>query len=150
MLVIFIILLIMPLVLVYLFFKFYFILLYNTVLVLPYINMNLPQVYMSSQSWIFHPPPSPYHLSGSYQCTSPNHPVSCIEPRLLRVPLPQKEIKSVNPKGNQPWLLLGRTDAVAEAEAPILWPPDWKSWLIGKYPVAGKDWEHEEKGMTED
>ena len=63
-------------------FYFYFILLYNTVLVLPYIDMNPPRVYMSSQSWTLLPPPSPYHLSGSSQCTSPKHPVSCIEPRL--------------------------------------------------------------------
>ena len=55
---------------------------YNTVLVLPYIDMNPPQVYMSSQSWTHLLPPSPYHLSGSSQCTSPKHPVSCIEPRL--------------------------------------------------------------------
>ena len=66
----------------YLFFRFYFILLYNTVLVLPYINMNPPRVYTCSQSWTPLPPPSPYHLSGSSQCTSPKHPVSCIEPRL--------------------------------------------------------------------
>ena len=65
-----------------LFFKFYFILLYRTVLVLPYINMNLPWVYMCSQSWTPLPPPSPYHPSGSSQRTSPKHPVSCIEPRL--------------------------------------------------------------------
>ena len=57
-------------------------LLHNTVLVLPYIDMNPPQVYMSSQLWTPFPPPSPYHLSGSFQCTSPKHPVSCIEPRL--------------------------------------------------------------------
>ena len=63
--------------------KFNFILLYNTVLVLPYINMNLPRVYMCSQSWNPLPPPSPYHPSGSSQCTSPKHPVSCIEPRLV-------------------------------------------------------------------
>ena len=63
-------------------FYFYFIFLYNTVLVLPYIDMNPPQIYMSSQPWIPFPPPSPYHLSGSSQCTSPKHPVSCIEPRL--------------------------------------------------------------------
>ena len=60
------------------FIKNFFFLLYNTVLVLPYIDMNLPRVYMSSQSWT----PLPYHLSGSTQCTSPKHPVSCIEPRL--------------------------------------------------------------------
>ena len=55
-------------------FYFYFILLYNTVLVLPYIDMNPPQVYMSSQSWTALPPPTPYHLSGSSPCTSPKHP----------------------------------------------------------------------------
>ena len=65
------------------FYLFIYILLYNTVLVLPYINMNPPRVYMSSQSWIPLPPPSPYHLSGSSHCTSPKHPVSCIEPRLV-------------------------------------------------------------------
>ena len=65
-----------------LFFYFYFILLYKTVLVLPYIDMNPPWVYTSSQSWIPLPPPTPYHLSGSSLCTSPKHPVSCIEHRL--------------------------------------------------------------------
>ena len=59
-----------------------------------------------------------------------------------------KEIKLVNPKGYQPWIFTGRTDA--EAEAPVLWPPDVKSWLIGKDPDAGKDWGQEEKGVTED
>ena len=58
-----------------------------------------------------------------------------------------KEIKPVNPKGNQSWIFIGMTDA--EAEAPILWPPDTKSWLIGKDPDAGKDWRQKEKGMTE-
>ena len=68
---------------IYLFFKFYFIFkLYNIVLVLPYINMNPPQVYTCSPSWTLLPPPSPYHTSGSSQCTSPKHPVSCIEPGL--------------------------------------------------------------------
>ena len=61
-------------------------------------------------------------------------------------PLDTKEIKPVNPKGNQPWIFTGMTDA----EAPILWPPDAKNWLIGKDPDAGKDWRWEEKGMTED
>ena len=60
----------------------YFILLINTVLVLPYINMNPPRVYMCSQSWSSLPPLAPYHLSGSSQCTSPKHPVSRIETRL--------------------------------------------------------------------
>ena len=63
-------------------------------------------------------------------------------------PLDSKEIKPVNPKGNQSWIFIGRTDA--EAEAPILWPPDAKSWLFGKDPDAGKDWRQEEKGTTED
>ena len=65
------------------FFFFYFILLYNTVLVLPYINMNPPGVYTCSQSWTPLPPFSAYHLSGLSQCTSPKHPVSCLEPRLV-------------------------------------------------------------------
>ena len=63
-------------------------------------------------------------------------------------PLESKEIKPVNPKGNQPWVFIGRTDA--KAETPILWPPDAKNWLLGKDPDAGKDWRWEEKGMTED
>ena len=62
--------------------------------------------------------------------------------------LDSKKIKPVNPKGNQRWIFIGRTDA--EAEAPILGPPDVKNWLIGKDPDAGKDWGQEEKGMTED
>ena len=59
-----------------------------------------------------------------------------------------KEIKPVNPKGNQSWIFIGRTDA--EAEAPVLWPPDVKNWLIGKDPDAGKDCRWEEKWRTED
>ena len=67
--------------------------------------------------------------------------------RLLRVPLDCKEIKPVNPKGNQPWIFIGRTGA--EAKAPILWPPDTKRWLIGKGPDAQKDWRQRAKGATE-
>ena len=67
--------------------------------------------------------------------------------KTLKSPLDCKEIKPVSPKGNQPWIFIGRTDA--EAEAPVLWPPDTKSQLIGKDPDAGKDRRHE-KGMTED
>ena len=63
-------------------------------------------------------------------------------------PLDCKEIKPVNPKGNQPWIFIGRTDA--EAEAPILWPPYGKSRLIRKDLEAAKDWGQEEKGKTED
>ena len=68
--------------------------------------------------------------------------------KILESPLDCKEIKPVNPKGNQPWIFTGRTDA--EAEAPVLWPPDAKSQLNGKDPDAGKDWRQEDKGMTED
>ena len=68
--------------------------------------------------------------------------------KTLESPLDCKEIQPVNPKGNQPWIFIGRTDA--EAETPILWPPDEKTWLIGKDPDAGKDWGQKEKGTTED
>ena len=66
----------------------------------------------------------------------------------LESPLGCKEIQLVHPKGNQAWIFMQRTDA--EAETPILWPPDVKNWLIGKDPDTGKDWQLEEKGMTED
>ena len=59
-----------------------------------------------------------------------------------------KEIKLIYPKINHSWVFIGRTDA--EAESPILWPPDAKNWLIGKDPDVGKDWRQEKKGMTED
>ena len=68
--------------------------------------------------------------------------------RTLESPLDCREIKSVNPKGNQSWIFIGGTDA--EADALILWPPDAKNCLLGKDPDAGKDWRQEEKGMTED
>ena len=67
--------------------------------------------------------------------------------KTLESPLDCKESKSGNPKGNQSWIFIARTDA--EAEAPILWPPDAKKWLICKNPDAGKDWRQEEKGTTE-
>ena len=67
--------------------------------------------------------------------------------KTLESPLDSKEIKPVNPKGNQTWISIGRTDA--EAETPILWPPDAKTWLIGKDPDAGKDWSQKEKRMAE-
>ena len=69
--------------------------------------------------------------------------------KTLENPLDCREIKPVNPKGDQYWIVIGKTDA--EAETPILWPPDAKSWLTGKDPYAGKDWsqEEEEKGTTE-
>ena len=66
--------------------------------------------------------------------------------KTLESPLDSKEIKLVNPKRNQSWIFIGRTDA----ETPILWPPDSKNWFIGKDPDVGKDWRWEEKGTTED
>ena len=66
--------------------------------------------------------------------------------KTLESPLDYKETKLVNPKGNQSWIFIGRTDA----ETPILWPPNEKSWLISKDPDAGKDWGQEDKGTTED
>ena len=68
--------------------------------------------------------------------------------KTLESPLDYKEIKLVNPKRNQSWIFIKRTDA--EAEASILWSPDAKSWVTGKDPDAGKDWRQEGKGMTED
>ena len=68
--------------------------------------------------------------------------------KTLESPLDCKEIKPVNPKGDQSWIFIVRNDA--EIEAPILWPPDGKSWLIGKDPDVGKDSGQEDKGMTED
>ena len=68
--------------------------------------------------------------------------------KTLESPLECKEIQPVHPKGDNSWVFIGRTDV--ETEAPILWSPDVKSWLIWKDPDAGKDWGQEEKGMTED
>ena len=68
--------------------------------------------------------------------------------KTLESPLDCKEIQPVHSEGDQPWVFIGRTDA--EAEAPILWPPDGKRQLTGKDPDAGKDWRQEEKGTTED
>ena len=68
--------------------------------------------------------------------------------KTLESPLDCKEIQPVHPKGNESWIFIWRTDA--EAEAPILWPPDEKNWLTRKDPDAEKDWRQKEKGMTED
>ena len=67
---------------------------------------------------------------------------------MISSPLDSKVIKPVNPKGNQPWIFTERTNA--EAKAPILWPPDGKSWLTGQDPDAGKNWGQEEKWTSED
>ena len=74
-------------------------------------------------------------------------PIVMLE-KSLESPLDCKEIKPVNPKGNQSWIFIGGTDA--EAETPILWPPDAKNWFTRKDPDAVKDWRREEKGTTED
>ena len=68
--------------------------------------------------------------------------------QMLDISLGSKEITPVNPKGNQPWIFIGRTDA--EAEAPTLWPPDVKSQFIGKDRDAQEDWRPKEKGAAED
>ena len=68
--------------------------------------------------------------------------------KTVKSPLDSKEIKPVNPKGNQSWIFIGRT--IIKAEVPILWPPDVKNWLIGKDPDARKDWRQEEKWTIED
>ena len=68
--------------------------------------------------------------------------------KTLESPLNCKEIQPVHPKGNKSWIFIGRTDA--EAETPVVWPPDAKNWLIGKDSDAGKDWRWEENGTTED
>ena len=68
--------------------------------------------------------------------------------KTLESPLDCKEIKPINPKGNQSWIFIGRTNA--EAEAPVLWPPDVKKWVIGKDPYPGKCWRQEKTGTTED
>ena len=68
--------------------------------------------------------------------------------KTLESPLDNKEVKPVSPKGDQPWIFPGRTDA--EAETPILWPLDAKSWLVRKDPGGGKDWRQEQKETTED
>ena len=74
--------------------------------------------------------------------------LNCGVEKTLERSLDCKEIQPVHPKGNQSWIFIGRTDV--EAETPILWPPDARSWFIWKDPDAGKDWGQEEKGMTDE
>ena len=83
---------------------------------------------------------------GEETCLNTNS--SWVQEKTLESPLDCKGVKPVHPKGNQPWIFIGRTDA--EAEATIHWPPDAKNQLTGKDPDAGKDWRQEEKGATED
>ena len=79
-----------------------------------------------------------------YGCRSWTTKQAVVLEKTLESPLDYKEIQPVHPKGDQSWVFIGRTDA--EAETPILWPPDGKTWLIWKDPDAGKDWGQEEKG----
>ena len=74
--------------------------------------------------------------------------LNCGVEKTLESPLDCQEIQPVHPKGDQSWVFIGRTDV--DVEAPIVWPPDAKSWLIWKDPDAGKAWRQEEKGATED
>ena len=102
----------------------------------PYTPMAFPVVLYGYKSWTIKK--AEHRRTDAF--------ILCCWRSLLRV-LWSKEIKPVNPKGNQPWIFIGRTDA--EAEAPMLWPPDAKIWLIRKDPDSGKDW-RQKKGMTED
>ena len=86
------------------------------------------------------------HKDGRWVCACNRWMYRCASPKKREIIEHSKEIKPVNPKGNQPWIFIRRTDA----EAAILWPPDTKSQLIGKDPDTGKDWGKEEKGATED
>ena len=115
------------------FFLFYFIFkLYITVLVLPNIKMNPPQVYMCSPSWTLLPPPSPFHPSRSSQCTSPKHPVSCIEPGLathfihdiLHVSMPFSQIFPPSPSK---YIFMQRTSLVAQTVKHL--PTMWETWV---------------------
>ena len=74
--------------------------------------------------------------------------LNCCVVQVSESPLDCKEIQPVHPKGNQSWIFIGKTDA--EAETPILWPPDAKNWVLGKDADAGNDWRQEDKGTTED
>ena len=90
----------------------------------------------------------PYVASKSLHATTkdPSCFLTAVLEKTLESSLDGKEVKPVNPEGNQPWIFIGRTDA----KAPTLWPPDVKSWLIEKDPDTGKDWGQEEKGVAED
>ena len=92
-----------------------------------YININIEDHFIATKNWCFW---------------------TVVLEKTLESPLDFKEPQPVHSEGDQPWDLFGRNDA--KAEAPVLWPPDVKSWLIGKDHDAGKDWRQEEKGMTED
>ena len=104
----------------------------------PFKAMGFPVVMHGCESWIIKK-----HWAPKNWCFW----ILVLE-KTLECPLDCEEIQPVLPKGDQSWVFIGRTDV--EAETPIIWPPEAKSWLIGKDPDAGKDWGQEEKGTTED
>ena len=99
-------------------------------MVLPYIKMNPPQVYMCSPSWTLLPPPSPYHPSGSSQCSSPKHPISCIKPGLatrfiydiIHISMPFSQIIPPSPSPTESKRLMYRTESLLSLLASFLWP----------------------------
>ena len=109
------------------------------------INMTLPVLSSLGPGWLSHEALSA--LKEVVVRVQPEHQRDDLL-KALESPLDSKEFKPVNPKGNQPWIFIWRIDT--EAEAPVLWPPDAKRWLVGKDPDARKDWRQEEKGTTED
>ena len=120
---------------------------------------NLDSILKSRDSTNKDPSSQSYHFSSSYVRTweldykeswAPKNWCfwTVVLEKTLESPLDCKEIQPVHPKGSQPWIFIGRTDA--EAETPVLWPPNAKNWLLGKDPDAGKDWRWKEKGTTED
>ena len=111
----------------------------NHMLIMVTIFLN----YFRSQHTVFHSGHSSLHSWVQNWCFS-----TVVLEKTLESSLDSKEIKPVNPKGNHSWIFIGRTDA--EAEAPVIWPPDVRSQFFRKDPDAGKDWRQEEEGMTED
>ena len=106
---------------------------------LPYIKMNPPQVYMCSPSWTLLPLPSPYHPSGSFQCTSPKHPVSCIEPGLVscfNAILSNHPTLSLSHRVQKTVLYISVKTNV-ENETPIFWPPDKRADSLEKTLMLG-------------
>ena len=101
-------------------------------------------VFSNSPEWMWH---LDHKVITGWALTNWGFHIVVLE-KTLESPLDWKETKPVNPKDNQPWIFIGRTDA--KVEAPIIWPPDGKRWFSGKDPDAGKDWRQREKGEPED
>ena len=125
-------------------------------------SYNLPRQHIEKQRHYFDnkiPPSESYDFFSHHVCMWGLEYKESLAPKnrcfwtvvlekTLESPLESKEIKPVNPKGNQSWIFIVRTDD--EAEAPILWPADEKNWLFGENSDAGKDWRGKDKGITED